>query len=85
VDGAVHPAGLGHQLAGGEADIDMPPAALPVAPVEPRPKLSAASAAAPPADLGPELDHQPTAVLVVTIDEFPAADDHRPAQAEQLA
>ena len=48
---AVDSAGIGDQLAGGEPDIDVPPAALTTALVVERGQFAAATAAAPPASL----------------------------------
>ena len=78
---AAHPGGLGDQLTGGEADVDVAPAPLAATVVVPRRHRPAPPAPAPLPGLGPHTDIEAGPGAVV---ELEAADDHGVAETEHL-
>ena len=84
--GAAHPGGGGHQLAGGEARVDVAPSALPAPVVEPGGGDPALAAAAPGAHLGSDPDVEAVPASLASLDKLATHDHHgRDTQPQQLS
>lgn len=81
--GTVDAVGVSDEVAAGEGDIEVTPAALPSTSVIPGCPLAATSAASPPTDTVADLDAQDRPLVAVPV-ELPTADHDPPRQPEHL-